>query len=235
TPEHRPFAPPIAKNTWGTDTSHKVHWFPDLINKLNCVSGNNYENWMQSEGFKSHYLFDNATRCCETWYPGRPDCPDNERAVNPEIEDEPWHSQPYSMDNYYFLTSTKTIVDLVETTRHGWAINQQTGYYWTSYANDTANSDPIPIINGHTYYPDLASSTCVNGTNYPEWMASDIEFKRLYLFKTLDGCCEKWYKSINLDGCKSRVVQGTYDVAPCPINRPDCKNDPQISTPRSTD
>ncbi len=67
TPEHRPFAPPIAKNTWGTDASHKVHWFPDLINKLNCVSGSNYENWMQSEGFKSHYLFDNATLCCETW------------------------------------------------------------------------------------------------------------------------------------------------------------------------
>lgn len=63
----RAFAPPVAKNMWGTDASHKVKWFPDLINKLNCVSGSNYENWMQLEGFETHYLFDDEIDCCETW------------------------------------------------------------------------------------------------------------------------------------------------------------------------
>lgn len=42
---HRPFAPIEAENHWGTENSHRTRWFPDLINKLNCVRGRNYENW----------------------------------------------------------------------------------------------------------------------------------------------------------------------------------------------
>jgi hypothetical protein len=69
----------------------------------------------------------------------------------------------------------------------------------------------------------------VTRTDYPGWMASDVEFKRLYLFNTLDGCCEKWFTPYNLDGCKSRVIQGLYSVLPCPLNRPDCNNAPAIT------
>ena len=67
TPEHRPFAPPVAEHDWSTEASHSVKYFPDLINKLNCVRGSNYENWMQTEGFEDHYLFDSADDCCEKW------------------------------------------------------------------------------------------------------------------------------------------------------------------------
>ena len=35
-------------------------------------------------------------------YPAKDDCPSYEYAVNPEAEDEPWMSRPYSMDNYYY-------------------------------------------------------------------------------------------------------------------------------------
>ena len=67
TPEYRPFAPTTAEDIWGTEASHRTVWFPDLINKLNCVRGKNYENWMQTEGFETFYLFDNETDCCEKW------------------------------------------------------------------------------------------------------------------------------------------------------------------------
>ena len=53
---------------WGTDKSHVTRWFPDLINKLNCVNGKNYENWMAAEGFDAHYLFYNAEDCCKKWW-----------------------------------------------------------------------------------------------------------------------------------------------------------------------
>ena len=36
------------------------------------------------------------------------DCPDDQRAVNPEAEDKPWHSDPYSRDNYYFPYFSRT-------------------------------------------------------------------------------------------------------------------------------
>ena len=65
---NRPNAPPDAKNIWGTEASHTTQWFPDLINKQNCVRGNNYENWMQTDGFVGLYLFgNNATKCCQKW------------------------------------------------------------------------------------------------------------------------------------------------------------------------
>ena len=64
---HRPFGPLQAENFWGTEASHTVKWFPDLINKLNCVNGRNYEKWMATEGFDEHYLFSNSEACCEKW------------------------------------------------------------------------------------------------------------------------------------------------------------------------
>ena len=41
-------------------------------------------------------------------------CPDNAQAVDPEAEDEPWNSAPYSMDNYYFPDFSKNSCG------HGW-------------------------------------------------------------------------------------------------------------------
>jgi hypothetical protein len=56
---------------------------------------------MTNEGFEQDYLFFDGQDCCEKWYPAKDDCPSYEYAVNPEAEDEPWMSRPYSMDNYY--------------------------------------------------------------------------------------------------------------------------------------
>lgn len=50
TDEHRPWSPPNAAHDWATQANHRTAWFPDLIGKLNCVRGKNYENWMQEEG-----------------------------------------------------------------------------------------------------------------------------------------------------------------------------------------
>lgn len=41
TDEHRPFAPDTALSDTGTEASHGVHYFPDLINKLNCGESHN--------------------------------------------------------------------------------------------------------------------------------------------------------------------------------------------------
>ena len=79
------------------------------------------------------------------------------------------------------------------------------------------------------YYPDLNAGTCVNGTDFPEWMASDVDFKRMYLFKTLGGCCKQWFTDFDLDGCIANVIQGEYAVEPCPTNRPECNNNTTIA------
>ena len=46
--------------------------------------------------------FPNVTQSSSFRYPLATDCPDDQRAVNPEAEDEPWHSNPYPLQNYYF-------------------------------------------------------------------------------------------------------------------------------------
>ena len=66
-PRQRPYSPGDAASDSGTESSHGVRWFPDLINKLNCVRGSNYENWMTTEGYEAYYLFTNSTLCCEKW------------------------------------------------------------------------------------------------------------------------------------------------------------------------
>ncbi|KAL7532720.1 hypothetical protein ACHAWF_004220, partial [Thalassiosira exigua] len=203
TPEHRPFAPHEAEDDWATEASHRARWFPDLINKMNCVYGRNYEHWMAEDGFDAEYLFTNATACCDKWYPGRSgSCPDSQRAVNPEAEDEPWHMSPYSMRNYYFpdfnvnscgfgrdypawmgynnyekhyLFQTGSECDKYFPMESNCPFEneRQTDYYWTSYEDNIDNLLDMPIIYNHTYYPDINGGTCVNGTDYPPWMAAD--------------------------------------------------------------
>ena len=65
----------------------------------------------------------------------------------------------------------------------------------------------MPTIYNHTYYPDINAGTCVNGTDYPEWMASDTNFKRFYLFKEPEGCCKKWFEGYNFDNCMASIIQ----------------------------
>jgi hypothetical protein len=67
-PRQRPYSPEDAASDSGTEASHSVRWFPDLINKLNCVRGRNYENWMTTEGYEAYYLFADSTLCCKQWY-----------------------------------------------------------------------------------------------------------------------------------------------------------------------
>ena len=99
----------------------------------------------------------------------------------------------------------------------------QTGYYWEKYQpkNTQHHISTTPIVYNHTFYPSLDAGTCVNGTDYPDWMASDVDFIRLYLFKKPEGCCNQWFKS-DTAACQSSIIQGKYAVLPCPTNRPGC-------------
>jgi hypothetical protein len=261
-PWSRPFAPEEIEGEgtnnehhWGTEAGNQGRWFPDLINQLNCVWGNNYEEWMTNEGFEEDYLFLGYEDCCEKWYPDKADCPSNMEAVDPEAEDEPWHSSPFSMDNYYFPDFSK------DNCGHGWdypawmginayekhylfrdgqdcckkffpnvggcpmetaATNTQMDYYWTTYEDNIDNLDDMPVKYNHTFYPDVFAGNCINGTDYPEWMGSDVDYKRLYLFKTNEGCCTQWFTTFDLQGCLNGLVQGVYvDQLPCHLNRPD--------------
>ena len=89
----------------------------------------------------------------------------------------------------------------------------QDGYYWETYFEDQINSVPMPVVYNHTYYPDLNAGTCVNGTDYPEWMARDDNFKRVYLFKEPEGCCKNWFASNNYDSCLVSIIQVLNDFA----------------------
>jgi insulin receptor substrate 1 len=237
---------------WGTEAGNPIRWFPDLINQLNCVVGTNYEEWMTNEGFEEDYLFFDGPDCCEKWYPDKADCPSNMEAVDPEAEDEPYHSSPYSMDNYYFPDFSdntckfgrdypawmgingyekhylfRTVGECCTRYFNGGSCGAssttpQTGYFWSAYQDELANDVAMPVRYNHTFYPDISSKTCVNGTDYPAWMADDDEFKRLYLFSTLDGCCTHWYTTGDKQDCVTNVVQGVYlGDLPCHQNRPD--------------
>lgn len=43
----------------------------------------------------------------------------------------------------------------------------QTGYYWETYHEDQRNDAIQSPFYNHTFYPDLAAGTCINGTDYP--------------------------------------------------------------------
>ena len=96
------------------------------------------------------------------------------------------------------------------------------GYYWEKYQNNDHNHDPLPIVNNFTFYPQMEAGTCVNGTDFPEWMNSDTAFRQQYIFKNdLEGCCREWFSAYGVSNCVSKVIQGLYDpYVPCAENRP---------------
>jgi len=255
TSEFRGYSEPVAVDIWGTEASHNRRWFPDLIGKLNCVFGSNYENWMSEDGFRQEYLSGTFEDCCERWFPQLgADCPADTPAANPEAEDEPWMASPYSMSNYYFPDFEVDNCGFGRDYPAWMGINGyeksylftvgseccnryfpnagncpfentvQLDYFWTTYEDNIDNLEDMPIRYNHTFYPDLNAHNCVNGTDNPKWMEQNDEFKRLYLFKNHAGCCRKWFSDFDLDGCMNNVVQGIYNVEPCPLNRPDCNN-----------
>ena len=85
------------------------------------------------------------------------------------------------------------------------------GYYWESYQNDLPNdSDAYPVIRNDTFYPDINAGTCVNGTDYPDWMLDDVEFRRMYLYKEPEGCCKFWFGESTLSSCMNSIIAGVY-------------------------
>ena len=81
----------------------------------------------------------------------------------------------------------------------------------------------------------FSSSSCLTpslSTDYPDWMASDVDFKRLYLFKKPEGCCTQWF-SRDISGCVESIIQGKYDPLPCPTNRPDCGHTSSVTNATS--
>jgi hypothetical protein len=65
-------------------------------------------------------------------------------------------------------------------------------------------------------------------TDYPKWMTSDVDFKRLYLFKNPEGCCKKWF-NVDVGDCENRIIEGKYDILPCPTNRPECNHTSSVT------
>eukprot|EP00584_Thalassiosira_punctigera_P010481 CAMPEP_0172530792 /NCGR_PEP_ID=MMETSP1067-20121228/4415_1 /TAXON_ID=265564 ORGANISM="Thalassiosira punctigera, Strain Tpunct2005C2" /NCGR_SAMPLE_ID=MMETSP1067 /ASSEMBLY_ACC=CAM_ASM_000444 /LENGTH=375 /DNA_ID=CAMNT_0013315061 /DNA_START=808 /DNA_END=1931 /DNA_ORIENTATION=+ len=85
------------------------------------------------------------------------------------------------------------------------------GYYWEKYQDNLSNGGVHPTIYNHTYYPDMHANTCVNGTDYPAWMASDRDFKRLYLFKNNpEDCCKNWFGAHAVEDCLKNIIQSEY-------------------------
>ena len=57
----------------------------------------------------------------------------------------------------------------------------------------------------------MHAGTCVNGTDYPAFMASDKDFIRLYLYKNdPEGCCKYWFGDFAVEGCVNSIIQSTY-------------------------
>jgi len=85
------------------------------------------------------------------------------------------------------------------------------GYYWEKYQENLPNGADYPTIYNHTFYPDMNAHTCVNGTDYPAWMASEKAYIRLYLYKNdPQGCCRYWFGKDSVDGCVTNIIQSTY-------------------------
>ena len=88
-------------------------------------------------------------------------------------------------------------------------ITPQVGYYWETYYDRLANdaTDIIPFYN-HSYYPDIHSGNCINGTDYPSWMVETEDYRHLYIFHEPEDCCEFWFGA---PGCG--IVQSEYTNA----------------------
>jgi len=223
-------------------------YFPDLSNKLNCVYSLRYEDWMMTDGYEGYYLFDNAGDCCDMWYPTRTDCPDRGSIVTPDAEDEAYYMGPYQGSNYYFPDFDKNscargrdypawmgdygyekhylFVEGHEccnryfptSSNCPYETEAQHGYYWESYYERLPNSAPLPTIVNETYYPDLGSDTCIKGEDYPDWMIKDDVYKRLYLYKEKEGCCEFWFGHASLDDCLAKIYESTPSAVADPTN-----------------
>ncbi|KAL7471196.1 hypothetical protein ACHAXS_011514, partial [Conticribra weissflogii] len=151
-------------------------YYPDLFNKINCVYGNKYEDWMENFGYDEYYLFDTASGCCGMWYPTRGDCPDTSSIVPYTTEDQAYYSNPYPLDNYYypdytlnncgygrdypawmgndgyaqsylFVQDSECCQKFFPSRGDCPAENTpQTGYYWESYQPDVPNHIPLGTI-----------------------------------------------------------------------------------------
>jgi len=85
------------------------------------------------------------------------------------------------------------------------------GYYWEKYQADLPNAVAYPVIYNHLFYPDMKARVCVNGTDYPSWMAEDKTYTQLYLYKNDPrGCCKYWFGETSADSCVHNIIQSTY-------------------------
>ena len=136
-----------------------------------------YPAWMAINGYEKFYLFREGDECCSRYFPTVRLQP---AAVNSVLYGNTWHYQPSNLVTYYDSLYKQVSNCPYENT-------QQTDYFWTSYEDNINNLDEMPIIYNHTYYPKIEARTCVNGTDFPQWMNSDKEYSRLYIFKNLEG------------------------------------------------
>ncbi|EJK62431.1 hypothetical protein THAOC_16960 [Thalassiosira oceanica] len=192
---------------------------------MHCsVFGDNYEDFMSEDGFSDEYLYGTSANCCEKWYPHLgANCPASSGgAVNGEAEDEPLDGDQWLREALPLPGSNECCNRFFGNagTACPFENTDQNGYYWTAYEDNLPNDSPMPIIYNHTFYPLVESGTCINGTDYPEWMGLDDDYSQMYLFKTLDGCCNKWFTDWGVQECKNNVVRGHYNKTYCPENRP---------------
>jgi hypothetical protein len=66
------------------------------------------------------------------------------------------------------------------------------------------------VFYNHSFYPDLKSGRCINGTDYPSWMIETDDFKHMYIFHEAQDCCDFWFGASS--GCASNIIQSVYDV-----------------------
>ena len=105
-------------------------------------------------------------------YPARTDCPDLQTAVNPEAEDEPWHSMPYSMRNYFFPDFSRNSCG------HG-----------RDYPGEYVSLQYLALSNNFllTHLSPVCSAAWMGFNNY----------EKHYLFRTGQECCEKFFPKVS--------------------------------------
>jgi insulin receptor substrate 1 len=211
--------------------SKPSYFYPDQHNKGTCVFSSFYEDWMNAEGYSDYYLFSDGAACCNLWFPDSTSCPDTNGATPYDVNDGPsplnnffypddklnncgygrdypvWMGDEGYAPHYLFSTPAGCCDKYypgrtdcpAETT-------PQTGYFWESYAQKLPIDVPDPPQEPETvFYPDQASKTCINGYDYPSWMAAE-GYSRLYIFDTAEGCCNYWYGDSGSAECLAGLV-----------------------------